>query len=84
MTRKSNHWCYEISIFKNYQPDNEELIDECFEYDFRTSKIPRLIKDFEVDEIKEILRDVYPFIFNSFKLFASFLIGASVLILDLY
>lgn len=78
MNKKGHFWSYEISIFKNYQPDNEELVNECFEYDYSTSKIGRLIKEAEALEVKEILREYYPYLFTSYKLYASMLIGASV------
>ncbi|CAD8208269.1 unnamed protein product [Paramecium pentaurelia] len=79
MNKKQTFWSYEISIFKNYQPDNEELIDECFEYDFQSSKINRIVRDpNELMEIKELLREYYPHIFASYKFYASTLIGSSI------
>ncbi|CAD8120300.1 unnamed protein product [Paramecium sonneborni] len=79
MNKKQAFWSYEISIFKNYQPDNDELVDECFEYDFQTSKINRIVRDpQELMEVKEILREYYPYIFASYKFYASTLIGASI------
>ncbi|CAD8122767.1 unnamed protein product [Paramecium sonneborni] len=79
MNKKQTFWSYEISIFKNYQPDNEELIDECFEYDFQSSKINRIVRDpNELLEVKELLREYYPSIFASYKFYASTLIGSSI------
>lgn len=54
------------------------MIDECFEYDFSTSKISRVVKDTEIDEVKEVLRGYYPYLFTAFKFYASTLIGASI------
>ena len=45
LNRKMYGWTVETSIFKNYQPDNEALIGECFEFDFQSSKIARLVKE---------------------------------------
>ena len=76
MNKKQAFWSYEISIFT----DNEELVDEFFECDFQTSKINRIVRDpNELMEVKEILREYYPYIFASYKFYASTLIGASVL-----
>ncbi|CAD8069790.1 unnamed protein product [Paramecium sonneborni] len=77
--REKQFWSYELSIFKNYQPDNEEVIDECFEYDYGSSKINKIIKDpLEYNEVKEIMREYYPYIFASYKFYASTLIGATI------
>lgn len=77
--REKQFWSYELSIFKNYQPDNEEIIDECFEYDYGSSKINKIIKDpLEYNEVKEIMREYYPYIFASYKFYASTLIGATI------
>ncbi|CAD8064944.1 unnamed protein product [Paramecium sonneborni] len=78
-TKTEKFWSYEISIFKNYQPDNDELIDECFEYDYGSSKINKIIKDpIEYNEVKEIMREYYPYIFAAYKFLASTLIGATI------
>ena len=41
-------WEFKKSIFKDYTIDTDELLKRCFEFDFKCSKIPRIIKD-EVD-----------------------------------
>ncbi len=38
-------WCFENSLFKNFKPDTEELLMECFETDWNNSKIKKLIKN---------------------------------------
>lgn len=75
----TRNWGYEISIFKHYQPDNEQLVNECFEYDYSSSKIYKFVKENELQEIKELLRNWYPQIFSTFKYYASALIGAAVI-----
>lgn len=54
-------------------------MNECFEYDYSSSKIYKLVKENELSEIKELLRNWYPQIFSTFKYYASALIGASVI-----
>jgi len=53
-------WDFYKSVFKDYRPDNPQLLDQCFEFDWECSKIPRVIKtDEELDKSKEYLRTVY-------------------------
>jgi hypothetical protein len=78
LNKKNYSWNLEMSIFKNYQPDNEALIDECFEFDFKSSKIIRLVKDQEADDVRETLRDIYPLLFHSYKYYASGNLSANV------
>jgi hypothetical protein len=53
-------WDFNKSVFKDYKPDNVQLLEQCFEFDWECSKIPRVIKgDEEVDRCKEYLKTVY-------------------------
>ena len=64
-------WCIEISLFKDYKFDNEDLLRKCFEYDWNSSKIPKLIKDEEqLKTSKEILRKSYKFLKASYKYYS--------------
>jgi hypothetical protein len=38
-------WALETSIFNNFRVDNEMTLEECFQFDFESSKIARLVKD---------------------------------------
>lgn len=67
-----------MSIFKNYQPDNEALIDECFEFDFSSSKIARLVREQEADDVRDTLREYYPLFFHTYKYYASSNLQANV------
>lgn len=40
-------WDFKKSVFATYQPDTEALLQRCFEFDFDSSKIPKIIKDTE-------------------------------------
>ena len=46
-------------------------MNECFEFDFESSKIARLVKEAEVASVREILRKFYQLFFNGYKYYAS-------------
>ena len=64
--RPRTPWTFPISIFKDYQIDNEAKITECFEFDWSNMKFPK-ISDEEMVLIKEELRKCYPIIRETFK-----------------
>ncbi|CAK65071.1 unnamed protein product (macronuclear) [Paramecium tetraurelia] len=68
---KKHCWSVENSIFKHFQPDTPSLIDECFEFDFQNSKVTRLVKDTELNEIKDNLKILYRQLFHCYKYHAS-------------
>jgi NLR family CARD domain-containing protein 3 len=38
-------WTFPISLFVKWRPDDAELINLCFEYDWDCGKIPKIVKD---------------------------------------
>lgn len=61
-------WSLPLSIFQNYVPRTEELITECFEFDWGSSKLSGFIKDNEArDQVKLILREKYEPILEAYK-----------------
>lgn len=52
----STKWCVETSIFRYFPPDTDNLILECFEFDYSNCKVSRLVKETEVNEVKDILQ----------------------------
>ena len=38
-------WNFFNSIFKEYRADNPELLNECFEFDWDSSKLDKIIKN---------------------------------------
>lgn len=38
-------WDFNNSVFKDYKPDNEEILNRCFEADWKLTKLPKLVKD---------------------------------------
>lgn len=64
-------WTLENSIFfRNFQADTIALINECFEYDFTCSRIPKLSEE-RVDVVRETLRPFYIYIFTTYRAYAA-------------
>lgn len=42
--RLKTPWSIFNSVFKDYKPDNQALLDECFEFDWSCSKLEKIIK----------------------------------------
>ncbi|CAD8166448.1 unnamed protein product [Paramecium pentaurelia] len=68
---KKHNWSVDTSIFRNFQPDTPQLIDQCFEFDFQNSKVTRLVKETEIVEVKESLKDLYRNLFHVYKYHAA-------------
>ena len=45
--KEKEPWDFKKSVFYPYQPDSEALLNSCFEFDFETSKITKVIKDYD-------------------------------------
>ena len=45
LRREKTPWDFKKSVFKDYIPDNENLLTKCFEYDWSNSKITKIVKD---------------------------------------
>jgi hypothetical protein len=61
-------WNFNFSVFKPYKPDNEGLLNSCFEIDWNRTKINRLIKDEStLNELKVITRKHYKLFRESYK-----------------
>ncbi|CAI2365652.1 unnamed protein product [Moneuplotes crassus] len=53
-------WDFFKSVFKDYKPDTPTLLEGCFEYDWKCSKITKLVKNEEDQaEVKKILKSHY-------------------------
>lgn len=73
---KKKPWGMPLSIFKNYKPDTEDVINECFEYDWSCLKVPPLSGgEEEHADLKEAMRKGYRMIRESYKFFSA--VGAS-------
>ena len=38
-------WDFNLSCFKNYRPDTQKMIDDCFELDWSRIRLPRAIPE---------------------------------------
>ncbi|EGR33095.1 leucine rich repeat protein [Ichthyophthirius multifiliis] len=66
-------WTFPISLFAKWQPDNEEILNKCFDFDWDNSKIPQKVKNKEDQELlKQFLREKYKLIKDAYKHFATF------------
>lgn len=68
--RPKTPWDFSKSIFAPYRQDTAEIIDKCFETDWETSRIPKVIKGDDENEIKEFLRSRYRSIRECYKFYA--------------
>ena len=61
-------WSIEISLFKDYKFMDNQLKEECFEFDWNMSKISALIKiPLQQTQIREILLENYEVIYDTYK-----------------
>jgi hypothetical protein len=50
------------NVFKNWQADTPEILENCARYDFEYWKVPNFIKDpGDIDTIKQVLNQNYEF-----------------------
>lgn len=64
-------WDFSKSVFKDYKADTVNKLDECYEFDWESSKIPRIIKnEEELSACKEYLKSVYKTIRETYKYYA--------------
>ena len=53
-------WDFFKSVFRDYKPDTQAILDECFEFDWASSKIEKIVKgEEEIAKTKAFLKSVY-------------------------
>lgn len=79
-------WSLKHSIFKDYFVDNEKLLNDCFEFDWKFSRISNFVRSQdEQDSLKKVLRDNYALIKCTYKILSAnsasdvFSIGSNIL-----
>ena len=70
-------WAFQNSIFYfcgyNFEGENEEIINECFEFDFKRCEFKNIIKsETQIEELKIYLRSYYKNIIECYKYYSSF------------
>lgn len=63
-------WSYENSLFRNYKRDESDLIKECFKFDWSCCKFKKVIKDYELNGVKEFIFDKYRLLKNAYKYYS--------------
>ena len=60
--RPTPTWRFQDSIFKDYKLVTEELLAECFEFDWDHITKPRLTDQETYEHVKAALKKAYPFL----------------------
>jgi hypothetical protein len=61
-------WNFNMSIFREYKPDNDRVLDDCLEFDWRHSRIPNFVKNSDdLSLLRQVVRQHYPIIKLSYK-----------------
>ena len=49
------------SVFRDWKPDNQAMIDKCLEHDFKVWKVHKFVKDpDELENVKRIIKAKFP------------------------
>jgi len=75
--RPRTPWTFPISLFKAYRPETKTIVKECFEFDWSSMKKPP-IKKSSIEDIKERMRTIYPFLREVYKRLAAIGLKGSV------
>ncbi|CAD8141715.1 unnamed protein product [Paramecium octaurelia] len=66
-------WNKEDSSFKQFQGDNDDLLDNCLDFDWSCSKITRFVRnEYERTKMKEYFRQQYQLLKDVYKYLSSF------------
>ncbi|CAI2364501.1 unnamed protein product [Moneuplotes crassus] len=68
--RPKTPWDFSKSIFAAYKQDTEELLNSCLNEDWGKSRIPKILDDEEVEDVKEFLNSKYKSIRELYKYYA--------------
>ena len=66
-------WDFNTSVFASYRSDTPELLELCFEYDWRHSRCEKILKPHKDDipEIKRYLCKNYEYVREAYKYYSS-------------
>lgn len=66
-------WSIKDSVFKDYRLDTPDFLNDCFEFDWKSSKLTTFIKVPEVQEnVKKMLRESYDFIVEVYRTLSAY------------
>ena len=61
-------WSINISVYKEYRIDSEEFLNDCFEFDWKSSKLMNFVKAPEIQEsLKLLLKENYQYIVEAYR-----------------
>lgn len=61
-------WSFHVAIFKDYKVDNDRVLDDCLDFDWRHSRVMNFVKNPEEQvELKNSVRQIYPLIKLAYK-----------------
>lgn len=64
--RPKSAWSIDVSLFKGYKTETEDLVNQCFDYDWKCMKKPAF-KNTDADVMKEKMKRMYPFMRQVYK-----------------
>ena len=66
-------WSISTSVFKDYRLDTPDFLYDCFEFDWKASKLANFVKAPEVQEqVKTILRGVYEYVVEAYRTLSAY------------
>lgn len=66
-------WSISTSVFKDYKIDTAEFLNECFEFDWKTSKLMNFIKIPEIqNNIYDDLQIIYDYIIETYRTLSAY------------
>ena len=61
-------WDFFKSVFKQYRPDNQKMLDDCFEIDWANTKCEKILKgEGEAAKVKAYIKTVYKCLRETYK-----------------
>ena len=70
--RVKTPWDFFKSVFREYKPDTEVLLSNCFEFDWQCSKIDKVVKDEnELAKVKAFMKGQYKGIREAYKFYSA-------------
>jgi len=64
-------WDFFKSVFKSYKPDNNRIVEQCFETDWELTKCVKILRTEEdAADVKLYLKSIYKMIRETYKYYA--------------
>lgn len=64
-------WRFNISVFRNYIYDTPMQFDRCFEFDWKSTKVNRFVKNLiDLAKLRKLVKKYYKFIKFGYKYYS--------------